>query len=98
MTQTTVTLTGGVKVNLNLNPDRKSHDKARDALEAIQEHHDVPQREAVALALVAESETVFGYEMTPAEALESLQAFWQKNSDAATVREALRRYGSEVEA
>ena len=91
MTQTTVTLTGGAKVNLHFNPDRVSHLKARDALEAIQEHHDVSQATAVELALCYVARAT-----VPTDALEILTAKWDC-SDAGATREALRRYGAEVQ-
>jgi hypothetical protein len=92
MTQTTVTLTGGAKVNLNLNPDRVSHLKARDALEAIQEAKDVSQATAVELAVCYVARAT-----VPTEALEIITAE-RGCSDAKAVRKALVRYGAEVEA
>lgn len=88
--QTTVTLTGGPKVNLAFDPDRISHHKARDALEALQDTHDMTQRQAVEWALTGLHDAPAG------EALEHLSATWGL-SDAATVREALRRYATEVQ-
>lgn len=85
MTQTTVTLTGGKKVNLHWDMDRKSHDKAREALKAIQEEHDMNQRQAVEWALTSH------YDAPPKEALQVLSARWDE-SQAGTVRKALREY------
>jgi hypothetical protein len=89
--QTTVTLTGGPKVNLRFNPDRISHLKAREALAEIQAAKDVSQRKAVEIALCYVARTT-----VPGQALEILTAKWDE-SDAECAREALRRYGRVVQ-
>jgi len=90
MTQTTVTLTGGSKVNLNFNLNRKDHDRARDALESIQAIEGVSQAKAVELALC-----YVAREAPPVDALEVLTTKWGC-SDAKACRKALMRYDSSV--
>ena len=93
MTQTTVTLTGGAKVNLNINENRLDHRAAREALEIITDQDAVEtQKRAVELALCWCARAT-----EPEVALNILRDEWGY-SDAKIVREALRDYAAEVDA